>query len=232
MVPLDHVSEIAFKAIAPHTGAIVARSIAQVATNQCGVDLDHASPNQLTCLEKAMESGIRTFVADRDKADACIASLRAALPSALNGGSSVTAPGTAPAERSSRSRPQHIKIDEEYDIVTARGNTRELCAALGFHPADQVKIATIVSELARNIVQYAGRGSIEIREVSDPRTGIEIKAEDHGPGIPDVELIMSGTYRSRTGMGIGIIGTKRLMDDFSIVSAPGRGTTIITKKYV
>ncbi|TLM65666.1 MAG: anti-sigma regulatory factor [Actinobacteria bacterium] len=127
--------------------------------------------------------------------------------------------------------PKRVELREEFDIVTARGATRGMCAALGFPPVEQVKIATITSELARNIIAYAGRGYVELVPLSGERKGIEIRAVDNGPGIPNIDSIMAGGYSSNTGMGIGLLGTKRLMDEFELDSVPGRGTTVVTRKY-
>lgn len=232
MVPVVKVSEAAFDAIKPITGAIVARSITQVAVTKCSLDVEYASSAQVVCLVDAMESGIRSFVAEEDRAQQCIVALRNAVAGmavggAPSGGAEASRGATPPSDDFRR-----IEIREEYDIVTARGCTREVCAALGFQAVEQVKVATIVSELARNIIAYAGRGAIELRALRDGRRGIEVRAVDRGPGIPDIEHVMSSEYSSRTGMGIGLVGTKRLMDEFEIDSAPGRGTTIVARKYV
>ncbi|TLM78847.1 MAG: anti-sigma regulatory factor [Actinobacteria bacterium] len=150
-----------------------------------------------------------------------------AAASALGASAGAPAPGAAQGAGDLC----RIELREEYDIVTARGITREMCGALGFAAVEQVKVATIVSELARNIIAYAGRGSIELRAIREGRKGIEVKAVDNGPGIPDLDAIMEGAYNSRSGMGIGLVGTKRLMDEFEIDSVPGRGTTIIARKF-
>lgn len=125
-----------------------------------------------------------------------------------------------------------IPILAEDDIVRARSRGRELCRSLGLTEINQVKVATAISELARNIFQYAGKGEILLKKLGQPRPGIEIVARDKGPGIPDVKLVLSGTYRSRTGMGKGILGARRLVDHFEVDSGPDRGTTILLRKYV
>lgn len=125
-----------------------------------------------------------------------------------------------------------IPIDVEGDIVRARGAGRDICRGLGFAEINQVKVATAISELARNIHQYAGRGVITLKTLGAPRPGIEIVARDAGPGIPDTKLVLSGSYRSRTGMGKGLLGARRLMDAFELVSEPGKGTLVTLRKYV
>ena len=125
-----------------------------------------------------------------------------------------------------------IPILVEDDIVRARGAGRDLCRDLGFSEINQVKVATAISELARNIFQYAKTGLVVLRRLGGARPGIEIVARDNGPGIPDVQLVLGGSYRSRTGMGKGLLGSRRLMDHFEIDSGPGRGTTVTLRKYV
>ena len=130
--------------------------------------------------------------------------------------------------------PLRVAIRTEYDIVTARHRVRELCAELHFSTGEQTLVATCVSELARNIVEYAGSGVI-IMGLTDgakeERRGIVVIAEDEGPGIPDIELAMKDGYSTSNGLGLGLPGCRRIMDEFEIVSKPGRGTTVTTKKW-
>src|SRR5262245_5566732 len=104
-----------------------------------------------------------------------------------------------------------IDITVEGDIVRARGAGRDMCRQLGLSEINQVKVATAVSELARNIYHYAKTGRIVLRRLGQPRPGVEIVASDNGPGIPDLKLVLSGNYKSRTGMGKGLLGARRLM---------------------
>jgi serine/threonine-protein kinase RsbT len=121
-----------------------------------------------------------------------------------------------------------IPIEREEDVVNARNAGRELSRALGFSEVGQTKMATAISELARNVVQYAGQGRVEIRPFGE--AGIEVVVADQGPGIADVGAVMAPGYRSRRGMGMGLRGTQRIVDEFHIVSAPGRGTTVTLRK--
>ncbi len=121
-------------------------------------------------------------------------------------------------------------IAQEDDIVLSRSAARELCRKLGFSTTGQTKVATAVSELARNIYQYVGRGSIAIKGIQGAPPAIEIIAADEGPGIADIDAVLSGRYKSRTGLGAGLRGVKRLMDEFAIVSERGRGTVITIRK--
>lgn len=126
-----------------------------------------------------------------------------------------------------------VPIRHEDDIVVAREAGKQTAISLGFSEVAYVKVATAISELSRNIVKYAGgEGSIIVRALRGQRTGVEVIATDRGPGIPDVAAVLSPKYRSRSGMGIGLRGTRRLMDHFEIESHVGRGTTITIRKYI
>jgi serine/threonine-protein kinase RsbT len=128
----------------------------------------------------------------------------------------------------------HIPIAAEDDIVAARQRAREAARSLGFGMLDQSRIATAVSELTRNIVRYAtdGRGAVQLRALQDGlRVGLEIVVSDDGPGIADVELVMRDGFTSGKGMGMGLPGTRRLMDEMDVASEPGRGTTVTIRKW-
>lgn len=124
-----------------------------------------------------------------------------------------------------------IAIKVEGDIVRARGAGRDMCRDLGLSEINQVKVATAISELARNIFTYAQTGTIGLRRLGAPRVGIEIIATDSGPGIPDLKLVLSGTYKSRTGMGKGLLGARRLVDFFEVDTGPERGTRVTLRKF-
>ncbi len=125
-----------------------------------------------------------------------------------------------------------VPIRSEYDIVTARHQVRDLCTALNFSTGEQTLVATCVSELARNIVEYAGSGEMVMGLAdNNGERGIVIVARDEGPGIPDIELAMKDGYSTSKGLGIGLPGCKRIMDDFAIVSKIGKGTTVTVKKW-
>jgi signal transduction histidine kinase/CheY-like chemotaxis protein len=126
-----------------------------------------------------------------------------------------------------------VRVRQEQDVVAARQRARQLARLLGFDEQDQVRIATSVSELARNVYNYAREGEVEFSlEGQTPPQVLVVRVSDQGPGIADVSLILSGRYRSTTGMGLGILGARRLMDRFEIESDGGRGTTITIKKLL
>ena len=126
-----------------------------------------------------------------------------------------------------------IAIRYEHDTVAARQRARQIARLLGFDPQDQTRISTAVSEIARNAFNYAGGGRVEY--LLEGRTAPQlfiVKVADSGPGIRDLSAILEGRYQSQTGMGLGIIGARRLMDQFQIESVEGRGTTIWLKKLL
>lgn len=130
------------------------------------------------------------------------------------------------------SEEKSISIKDEYDIVSARSVGKQMAAEIGLGIVDQSRIATAVSELARNIVLYAGTGVVTFRRLNDGgRSGLEIVASDSGPGIADIELAMQDGYTSGNGLGVGLPGTKRLMDEFEIKSEVGKGTRVMIKKW-
>jgi len=119
----------------------------------------------------------------------------------------------------------------ENDVVIARGRARQIAGGLGFEEQDQTRIATAVSEIARNAFQYAGGGKVEylVEGTARPQRFV-VRISDQGPGIADVNAILEGRYRSRTGIGLGVSGARRLMDALDIDSVPGSGTTVGLKK--
>lgn len=129
-------------------------------------------------------------------------------------------------ERSSPpSGPYRTVLASEADISSARNEARRICEEAGAKTFVVQKVSTIVSELARNIVSYAGEGSLELALLENGTRRISVRAVDSGPGIPNLEEILAGHYRSRTGLGRGLIGTRRLSDRFDIQTGPS-GTSV------
>jgi serine/threonine-protein kinase RsbT len=124
-----------------------------------------------------------------------------------------------------------IPIRGDADIVLARQSAREAAAQLKFTRTDLTVIATAVSEIARNIVRFADEGEIAVELVEKPYPGLRITARDAGPGIADVELALADGYSTYHGLGLGLPGARRLMDDFAVVSEVGRGTTVTMTKW-
>jgi serine/threonine-protein kinase RsbT len=195
----------------------------------------------------ALEQTLPMYLVDAARRGECVRKMRRLLPT----GSLVSPPPPSPRPQGPRPTPRApwsgpsadvetgdrgagggvVRVRTARDVLQACGIARELARQVGLSALDQTKVATATSELARNIVLYVGDGELRIRAVQTPRPGVQIVAADSGPGIPDVLLVMSARYRSRTGMGMGLQGTKRLMDDFEIDSRVGVGTTIVAKKY-
>lgn len=125
-----------------------------------------------------------------------------------------------------------ITIAQECDVARARTLARQMALKLGFSPTLQTRIATVVTELSRNILLYAGTGSIFLEEIRTTRVGLQVVASDNGPGIENLAEIMSGEYDSKTGLGRGLFGTKVLVDEFSIWSEVGKGTRVTLTQYV
>jgi signal transduction histidine kinase/ActR/RegA family two-component response regulator len=125
-----------------------------------------------------------------------------------------------------------LGIETELDVVAARQRARDIAAICGFGMQDQVRVSTVVSELARNIYNYAGKGKIEfgLEGTTIPQL-LKIQVEDKGPGIPHIDEVLSGAYKSTTGMGLGVIGAKRMMDRFEITTNH-EGTSITLRKFL
>jgi serine/threonine-protein kinase RsbT len=157
-------------------------------------------------LHPALERGLRLFLPVSAVADVLVELSRAFAPAEPPG-------------------PQLIPIRVEADVSEARLAARALCEVLGARRVVIQKVATVVSELARNIFMYAGGGLIELVPGARPRPTLLIRATDEGPGIPHLDDVLGGRYRSRTGLGAGLVGTRRLVDRFEISTGPG-GTRI------
>jgi len=124
-----------------------------------------------------------------------------------------------------------IEVAADVDIVRARQKGQQLAAEFGFTPGDQTVIAAAISEIARNILMYAKRGEVTFAFVNGSGgEGIVIVARDEGPGIQDVQRALQDGYSTSGGLGLGLPGARRLMDEFEVVSAPGRGTTVTMRK--
>jgi serine/threonine-protein kinase RsbT len=125
-----------------------------------------------------------------------------------------------------------VRVAADIDVVSARRQGRILAEQLGFSASEATLVATAISELARNIVLYAGTGEIVIGRVDgDGRFGIAILAHDRGPGIADVKLAVNQGYSTSGGLGLGLPGVRRIMDEFEIISDVGSGTRVRVIKW-
>ena len=129
--------------------------------------------------------------------------------------------------------PERIAIESDADVVTARQRARQLAIGLEMPTTDQTLLATAISEVARNITAYAQRGEVTLELIRDAggRRGIRVVAHDEGPGIADLERALTDGYTTGGGLGLGLPGARRLVDDFEIRTAPGEGTTVTLIKW-
>ncbi len=124
-------------------------------------------------------------------------------------------------------KSETLPLTSSTDIVLARQKARQWAIELGFRLIDQTKIVTATSELARNTLDYGGGGTMRVESVmQNVRTGIRLVFEDTGPGIPDINLALTDGYTSGNGMGLGLSGSRRLMDEMTIESTVNEGTHI------
>ncbi|HEY1802532.1 MAG TPA: anti-sigma regulatory factor [Terriglobales bacterium] len=126
---------------------------------------------------------------------------------------------------------ENLPLVSEPDIVAIRRRVREISSQLGFTLVDQTKVVTAASELARNTVIYGGGGAVQVESLNGPRVGLRLSFEDKGPGIPDIDLALRNGYTTGSGMGLGLGGAKRLVNDFEIVSRVGEGTKVTITRW-
>jgi RNA polymerase sigma factor (sigma-70 family) len=138
----------------------------------------------------------------------------------------------APRSRRSTEDDERVAVSRDSDVVSVRQKAREVAATAGFIGSDLTVIATAVSEIARNIVRFATRGEFVFSVLDeDGRKGLKVVARDSGPGIPDVERALQDGYSTYRGLGLGLPGARRLMDEFDVVSEVGTGTTVTMIKW-
>ncbi|HEY9727419.1 MAG TPA: anti-sigma regulatory factor [Chroococcales cyanobacterium] len=125
-----------------------------------------------------------------------------------------------------------MSIQSSADVVLVRQSVRQFAVKQGFSLVDQTKIVTAASELARNTLDYGGGGTVKLEALQDGiRQGLRLTFEDEGPGIPDIELALKDGYTTGSGLGMGLSGTKRLVNEFNIVSHVGKGTCVTITKW-
>jgi serine/threonine-protein kinase RsbT len=129
-------------------------------------------------------------------------------------------------------RQETLPIRTSADIVTVRQRLRAWAAELRFSLVDQTKLVTAASELARNTLEHGKGGEVRVEWVENgPRRGLRLVFEDKGPGIPDIELALKEGYTTGNGLGLGLGGAKRLVNEFDIQSTPGQGTRIVAVRW-
>ncbi|MGA9583687.1 MAG: anti-sigma regulatory factor, partial [Terracidiphilus sp.] len=125
----------------------------------------------------------------------------------------------------------HLALLTERDVVHTRQRAREVAAELGLDNQDQIRLATATSEIARNAFRYARNGKVTFSLILDSPQRVEVTVSDSGLGIPNIDQIFAGRYKSETGLGMGLIGTRRLMDEFNIETSSD-GTTVRMAKHI
>ncbi len=126
---------------------------------------------------------------------------------------------------------EQLSLQTEPDVVAVRRRVREVSTQLGFSLVDQTKMVTAASELARNTVIYGGGGVVQLESLNGPRVGLRLVFADKGPGIPDIELALRNGFTTGSGMGLGLGGAKRLVNEFDIVSRVGEGTRVTITRW-
>lgn len=131
-----------------------------------------------------------------------------------------------------RARRKKFTVQSDKDLIEIRAYGRKLAGEIGFNSNAQTLIATALSEVCRNIIEYAGSGKVIIETVQKKTMGIAITAKDRGPGIEDIDQALEEGFSTGSGMGIGLPGSRRIMDEFHIDSKVGRGTTVQMFKWL
>jgi len=217
---MDDVSDRAVDILTEYVGSIFAKCIVKLSSRRSGCSFDAIDRQGYERLLTELEAGMRNYITDDHRRGECREKLVALLRVRVGAKGATAVP-----------RATVVDIAEEADIVRARSAGKSLAASMGFPVAVQIRVATAISELARNIVQYVGKGVIEIRAITTPQAGIEVVAVDDGPGIGNLDTILDGGYQSKSGMGLGLLGAKRLMDHFDVATGPGRGTRVTLRKF-
>ncbi|MCD6498666.1 MAG: hypothetical protein J7M25_10255 [Deltaproteobacteria bacterium] len=213
-------SEITAKAatiLKQYMSPILTDPIMEAAVLRSGVDPDNIRMGDGSRLVRVLKQSCKLFVRNSRDYAKCCKDLDVLLTEAM-AGSSVDS--------------TVVTIKEERDIVVARATGRDMCEEIGFPISVRIGVATVISELARNIHQYAKTGNIVLSLMKGERGGIEVFAVDDGPGIPFIEEVLSGRYKSKTGLGQGLLVVKKMMDEFEVSSALGEGTKIRVRKYL
>ena len=205
--------------------AITQRSIFNRLGGLAGRPVQQLTPQDRLAIMAELENSVRLFA--RKNSAELIASCARALGTASEAAQPAGPAGSSGGDAVGMHK--RLPIEQEKDIATARLEAWSEAVRIGLSKFTSVKVATAVSELARNIVFYAGKGAVELRSVKDSDgPSLQIVASDQGPGIDARKLdeIWAGTYKSQRGMGKGLAAVKKLVDDFHLDTKPGRGTTV------
>jgi serine/threonine-protein kinase RsbT len=218
---LDFRSECAravIEVLEQYVSPLNARSVFRLACQRARLRADAIGYEHVDAIATSIEHGLSFFVHDRAEVARCVTALRA-----------TAAKVPRRAEEPAREIARRTAIRLEMDVVVARNEGRSIARDVGFTETGRTRVATVISELARNIVRYAGEGEIVLRGTRAPVVAIEIVARDQGPGIADLAAILEGRYRSRDGMGLGLRGVKSVSSRFDVRTGKDIGTTITAR---
>lgn len=199
-----------------YLSSIMVGSLLESTCGRLGIRTQALSSRELPAVIDALERSLALYLDPADMVGA-VKQLRVMM--------------TQSSDTNGDQRGYRLSIVGELDIRESRTTAFQLAKAVGFDLPDATKVATVVSELARNILRYAVEGIICLEVVKRPRPGIRITAKDDGPGIRDLDSILSGTYESRSGLGLGLRGSRQMVDQFDIASFPGQGTKVVATKF-
>ncbi len=214
--PAGDVLDQVMSVLCRYVSSTTATSTIVMARRRSSSGVGRFDRTQLRETMPSIEKSLRLFLADPKRVDECMRALEALA-----------------SDRATPAGPSRavIQVRTEDDVVRVRNEARELAVALGFSLSGRTRLATAVSEVARNIIQYAGQGEIELRPIASPRA-LEVVARDQGPGITNLDAILDGNYRSKLGMGCGLRGVKQLADQFDVETAANAGTCVTFRMRV
>jgi serine/threonine-protein kinase RsbT len=225
-------TDVVIEALKAYFSVPIARALVLSTVRRAKLDGAPLEGRAMAQMVTALEHALPMYIADASRRGECVGRLQRLVK-----GASVVPDEAAPRSMKSPVAPNPsiastvIQVLTADDVANACEVGRDIARRVGFPNVMQTKIATAIAELARNILLYAISGELRIAAVDAPRRGVEVGARDKGPGIADLELVMTGNYRSRTGMGMGLRGAKRLMDTFEIDTGPA-GTNVLTRKFL
>ena len=235
--------------LAEYFSAPIARLLLTITLQKLSLNAETLSPEAVASVVRALLEALPSYMSDPARRAQCTERLVALVPEGPRLRPSVPglpshatreiaipvmhqAAQPAPARESKRpDASTTLPVRSAEDVVAVCDAVRGLTKRVGFPPIMQTKIATAVAELARNLQLYARDGEVCMGAIGVPPRGVEIVTTDQGPGIPNLDVVMGGTYRSRTGMGMGLRGARKLMDSFDISTSP-LGTRVVVRKYL
>ncbi len=216
---MSQVEALAAAILEDHVGGPAARCVLALSAARARVSFDALQGADIARLTAEIDRALEVILHDREMRVSCVQKVFGLLRSSAR-------------EEGLDAKSETVAIRTEADVLSARSMGRQIAQGIGFSASAEVQVVTAISELARNIVVYAGQGEIRIAVLDGSRRGIEIVAQDRGPGISNVDEILSGKYRSKTGLGMGLRGTRSLMDEFELATSERTGTRITARKFL